>query len=98
MSRKEIKAANNFHKLENFWKISMTGTETKILIFNTGIMSFILYGGELGKSTTEIHKKINSFQSKCRLKKIFRVHCKEFLATSEILSTANQPKASDMVR
>ena len=66
------KANQSFAMLKNTWKSKQVGTNTKLRIFTSNVLSVLLYSTECWKLTTRIVHKIHTFQNKC-LRKILRI-------------------------
>ena len=59
------KANQSFAMLKSIWKSKQVGTNTKLRIFKSNVLSILLYGAECWKLTTRIAHKIHTFQNKC---------------------------------
>ena len=62
----------SFAMLKHIWKSKRIGTNTKLRIFNSHVLSVLLYGAQCFKLTIRIAHKIHTFQNKC-LRKILRI-------------------------
>lgn len=90
--KQQTSKAANLINLKRSGKYGKIGTDIKIPIFNTSIMS-VLYGAVSWKSKKIV--KITSFQSQYLWK--LRVYWKVSV-TPKVLRRANQPKESNMAR
>ena len=67
------KARSSFNKLTKVWKSSQYGIRTKTRIFNSNVLTVLLYGSETWRMTERDEDKLDSFQHKC-LRKILKIH------------------------
>ena len=92
-SEKEVnsritKANQSFAMLKNIWKSKQVGTNTKFRIFNSNVLSVLLYGAVCWKLTTRIAHKIYTFQNKC-LWKILRIFWPRRISNKELAQRTN---------
>ena len=66
------KARNAFLKLRNIWKSSNVSKRTKMKIYNSCVLSVLLYGAECWRVTVQDLNKLSSFHNGC-LRKILKV-------------------------
>ena len=64
------KARSSFNKV---WKSSQYSIRTKTRIFNSNVLTVLLYGSETWRMTKRDEDKLDSFQHKC-LRKILKIH------------------------
>ena len=76
-------ANQSFAMLKNIWKSKQVGTNTTLRIFNSNVLSVLLYGAECWKLTTRIAHKIHTFQNKC-LRKILRIFWPRRISNEEL--------------
>ena len=62
-------ASNTFNRLINIWKAKSISIKTKLKLYNACILPVLTYGRESWKSTSQIEKRLDSFENKC-LRKI----------------------------
>ena len=91
------KAATAFRALEKIWTSKILSTKTKLRIFNSNIISILIYACECWKVTREIENRLNSFENKC-LRKILQIKWNEFKTSQEVRETSGQPLISDVIR
>ena len=60
-----IKARHVFSLLRQIWKSRKISTKTKLRIFQTNVISVLLYGAESWKTTNGLEDRLNAFQRKC---------------------------------
>ena len=60
------KARSSFNKLTKVWKSSQYSIRTKTRIFNSNVLTVLLYGSETWRNTKrDDEDKLDSFQHKC---------------------------------
>ena len=59
------KANNAWNKFKTFWKQKHISTKTKLKIYNSIVVTTLLYGSETWTLTTEQAIKLDSFGTKC---------------------------------
>ena len=55
-------AAGVFQKLNTFWKKSACSKKFRLIVFNTSVLSVLLYGLETIPLTKSLRDKVNAFQ------------------------------------
>ena len=73
VNRRLSKARTTFRMLEPVWRSSQYSNITKIKLYQSCIVSVLLYGSECWKMTDTNARKVNTFHTKClrRVMKIF---------------------------
>ena len=66
------KVRSSFNKLIKVWKSSQYSIRTKTRIFNSNVLTVLLYGSETWRMTKRDEDKLDSFQHKC-LQKILKI-------------------------
>ena len=59
------KARHAFSLLRQTWKSRKISTKTKLRIFQTNVISVLLYGAESWKTTKGLEDRLDAFQRKC---------------------------------
>ena len=62
-------ARSSFNKLTKVWKSSQYSMRTKTRIFNSNVLTVLIYGSETWRMTKRDEDKLDSFQHKCMLTK-----------------------------
>lgn len=101
-TRKEVririaKAPSILKNLENIWNSKVISTKTKLRLFNSNVISTLIYACESWKTTKEIEKKLDSFENKC-LRKILGIKWNEFKNNAEIRQMTEQQPVSWVIR
>ena len=101
-TRKEVririaKAALIFKNLEKIWQSKIISLTTKLRLFNSNVISTLIYACESWKTTKEIEHKLDSFESKC-LRKILCIKWNEFKTNAEIRQMSEQQSTSLVIR
>ena len=63
------KAKSSFHQLNKIWRSSNIGEKTKIRLYQSNILSVLLYGAECWRLTQKDNQRLSGFHTKC-LRKI----------------------------
>ena len=66
------KARSAFQRLRNIWKSTYISRHTKIKIYNSCVLSVLLYGAECWRMTEKDLQKLSGFHNTC-LRKIMRI-------------------------
>ena len=66
------KASQTFAMLKPIWKSKQLRLETKLRLYNSNVLSVLLYSSECWKLTAKLAHKLETFQNKC-LRKILAV-------------------------
>ena len=59
------KASQTFAMLKPIWKSKQLRLETKLRLYNSNVLSVLLYGSECWKLTAKLAHKLETFQNKC---------------------------------
>ena len=78
------KAWNIFIILNNVWKSSQYSKTTKLKLYQSCILSTLLYGSECWKMTEQDQTKLSTFHTKC-FRRILRVFWPNTISNAEIL-------------
>ena len=65
VKRRIAKARNSFILLNNIWKSNSFSLNTKLKIFQTNVMSVLLYGSSTWKMNVADTKRVDTFQRNC---------------------------------
>ena len=90
-------AGNAFTKLTNIWKSKDLNTHTKIKLFRSCVIPVLTYGCESWKSSSQIDKKLDSFENKC-LRKLLNIKWSDFITNNIVRDKTNQEFVSNIVR
>ena len=77
------KARHAFSLLRQTWKSRKISTKTKLRIFQTNVISVLLYGAESWKTTKGLEDRLDAFQRKC-LRQILGIHWPERIRNSTL--------------
>ena len=67
-----IKAGQTFAMLKPIWKSKQLRLEAKLRLYNSNVLSVLIYGSESWKLSAKLAHKLETFQNRC-LRKILRV-------------------------
>ena len=59
------KARNSYCTLRNIWKSNIYSLKTKLRLFNSDVISVLLYGGQSWRVSKDDMNKLDVFQTKC---------------------------------
>ena len=77
------KASQTFAMLKPIWKSKQLRLETKLRLYNSNVLSVLLYGSECWKLTAKLARKLETFQNKC-LRKILGVFWPNTITNEEL--------------
>ncbi|XP_062609873.1 uncharacterized protein LOC134271677 [Saccostrea cucullata] len=76
-------ARTAFASLAKIWKSAQYSTKTKLKIFNTNVLSVLLYCAELWRTTEKDDEKLDTFHRKC-LRRILKIHWPEKITNQQL--------------
>ncbi|XP_061168123.1 uncharacterized protein LOC133177049 [Saccostrea echinata] len=76
-------ARTAFASLTKVWKSAQYSTKTKLKIFNTNVLSVLLYCSELWRTTEKDDEKLDTFHRKC-LRRILKIHWPEKISNQQL--------------
>ena len=82
------KAAGAMNKLSNFWKNKNIEQKTKLQIYQSNVLSVLLYGAETWSMNKEAERRLASFHLKC-LRRLLNIRWNDFITNEEVLERAN---------
>ena len=91
------KARSSFNKLTKVWKSSQYSMRTKTRIFNSNVLTVLLYGSETWRMTKRDEDKLDSFQHKC-LRKILKIHWPMKVTNEEVRKRTGSERLSTQIR
>ena len=77
------KASQTFAMLKPIWKSKQLRLETKLRLYNSNVLSVLLYGSECWKLIAKLAHKLETFQNKC-LQKILGVFWPNTITNEEL--------------
>ena len=78
------------------WRSSVLSFKTKVRLFNSLVISVLLYGCETWKTTEQDKKKLNTFQNRC-LRQILKIRWPNTISNENLHIRAGTKKLSDDV-
>ena len=85
------KAATAFGKLtRRVWDNAKLTTKTKVLVYQTCVLSTLLYGSETWTTYAKQERKLNTFHLRC-LRKLLNIRWQDRVPNVEVLSRADIP-------
>ena len=91
------KARAIFANLRNIWKSSIIRSKTKLRIFKTNVIGFLLYGSESWKVTKNISQKLDTFQTRC-LRRILKIFWPNKITNEELYERTHTAAISDQIK
>ena len=90
------KARNAFRMMNNVWKSSQYSTKTKLRLYQTCVISTLLYGSECWRMTESDLNKLSIFHTK-NLRRILRIFWPETISNQELLARCNQDSMGTII-
>ena len=91
------KARNTFRMLNNVWKSSQYSTKTKIKLYQSCVLSTLLYGSECWRMTEGDLNKLSTFHTK-KLRRILRIFWPKTISNQELLARCNQNSMETIIK
>ena len=91
------KAHAAFISLQNIWRSKEISEKTKIRLFNSNIISALLYGCESWRVTNTNTHKLQTFINKC-LRKILKIHWPETISNEMLWTRTNSTKIDTIIK
>ena len=83
------KARNTLQRLNNVWKSAQYSTNTKLRLYQSCVLSTLLYGSECWRTTENDLHKLSTFHTKS-LRKIQRIFWPQTISNQHLLSLCKQ--------
>ena len=90
------KARNAYRNLNNVWKSSQYSTKTKLRLYQSCVLSTLLYGSECWRMTESDLNKLSTFHTK-NLRRILRIFWPETISNQELLAHCNQESMDTII-
>ena len=91
------KAGAAFRSMEAVWNESGMSLRTKLKLFNSTVLSVLLYGSESWKGLKEIEDRIRRFESGC-LRKILKIRWFDMVSEEELRRRTGQQSVIEKLR
>ena len=91
------KARFAYHRLNKVWNSSVYRMKTKLKIFESNVISVLLYGCEAWKMNKYNEKRIDTFVQKC-LRRILKIFYPNMISNDELYKLANIQKVSTTIQ
>ena len=88
------KAHTTFIRLKQIWKSNQYSTKTKLRIYQSCVLSTLLYGAECWKTTESDIHKLSTFHTSC-LRKILRIFWPKIISNKNLLNITQQDNMSN---
>jgi endonuclease/exonuclease/phosphatase family metal-dependent hydrolase len=96
ISTRISKANQAFAMLKPIWRTTSLSVHTKIRIFNSNVLSVLLYGSECWKTTATIERKLEVFQTKC-LRRIMKIFWPNMISNEELWHRAGASSIAETI-
>ena len=83
------KARNSFGMLKNVWRSSQYSIKTKLKLYQSCVLSTLLYGSECWRTTQSDLDKLSTFHTK-NLRRILKIFWPNTISNQELLTQCNQ--------
>ena len=90
------KARNAFRMLNNVWKSSHYNTKTKLRLYQSCVLSTLLYGSECWRMTESDLSKLSTFYTK-NLRRIIRIHWPQTISNQQLLERCEQESMETVI-
>lgn len=90
------KARRAFAQLNPVWRSKPYGRETKLNIYNTCVLSVLLYGSECWRMTQRDASRLSSFHTTC-LRKICRIFWPQTIRNTDLLDITKQEEIMTII-
>jgi len=90
------KARNAYRNLNNVWKSSQYSTRTKLRLYQSCVLSTLLYGSECWRMTESDLDKLSTFHTK-NLRRILRIFWPETISNQELFARCNQESMDNII-
>ena len=90
------KARNAFRMLNNVWKSSHYSIKLKLRLYQSCVISTLLYGSECWRMTESDLNKLSTFHTK-NLRRILRIFWPETISNQELLARCNQDNMGTII-
>ena len=90
------KARNAFRMLNNVWKSSQYSIKLKLRLYQSCVISTLLYGSECWRMTESDLNKLSTFHTK-NLRRILRIFWPETISNQELLARCNQDNMGTII-
>ena len=90
------KARNAFNMLNNIWKSQQYSLKTKVRIYNSCVISTLLYGAECWRMTETDLRKLSTFHTK-NLRRIKRIFWPQRISNEDLLQQCQHEKMEDIL-
>ena len=91
------KASQAFGMLKNTWKSGRIGLKTKLCLFESNVVSTLLYGSESWKMTKTIERKLEVFQRRC-LRRILTVFWPNTISNEDLYARTSSSLITLQIR
>ena len=90
------KARNTFRMLNNVWRSPQYSTRTKLRIYQSCVISTLLYGSECWRMTESDLNKLSTFHTK-NLRRILRIFWPNTISNQQLLDQCNQESMETII-
>ena len=97
ISRRTGKASAAFRSLNKIWKSKKISLSMKLKLYNSNVISVLLYSAETWQLKKTQERKLDAFDSRC-LRNILGIKWSDHITNIEVRSRSNQPYVTDILR
>jgi len=91
------RAAAAMANLANIWSNKQLSLQTKLNLYNSLVLSILLYGSEAWTLTASWEQHLDAFDTKC-LRRILGLHWYDFVPNATVRQMTKQPPISQLIR
>ena len=90
-------AGSAFSYLRNVWRNNKYSQKLKLKIYNSNVVSVLMYGCETWSITAQLERRLQAFDNNC-LRSILNIHWTERIRNDEIYRMTNHTPILDLIR
>ncbi|XP_038048237.1 uncharacterized protein LOC119722267 [Patiria miniata] len=90
-------ATSALARLNTIWKERCLSRKTKLSLYNSLVLSILLYGSETWTLSAELERKLDAFDTKA-LRHIEGIYWQDFMNNKDLRLFTNQPPVSHLIR
>ncbi|XP_048757722.2 uncharacterized protein LOC125668029 [Ostrea edulis] len=91
------KAKASFHQLNKIWRTSSISEKTKIRLYQSNVLSVLLYGAECWRITQKDNQRLSGFHTKC-LRKICKIYWPRKISNKDLYKRTGQKDLITMIK
>ncbi|XP_065570336.1 uncharacterized protein LOC136033517 [Artemia franciscana] len=90
-------ASGAFNRLKPVWRSRKYSLKLKLRLFNSNVLSALLYSSECWKLNQQQERRILAFENNC-LRRILNIDWRDHVTNQIVRSISGQPRVTDVIR